>query len=523
MKPSFLIAAAALAGFLVWRRHRLEPTLLIGGAIAAAGMAVYGTGLVKLPNLEHLFVQLGNTLGGWTYVLVGVMAFLETGAFIGLIAPGETVMLVGGLIAGQGRVEVLPLIALAWACAVAGDVTSLYLGRRLGRQFLVRHGRKVSISEERLHTVERFFDRHGGKAILIGRFVGLVRAIAPFLAGSTGMRLRRFLPYDVIGAGLWASAFILLGYVFWQSFGTLLNYAKTGSLALGTTIVVVVAVVWAYRRLRDPEQRAQLRAWIDEQAERPLLRPVARVLRPVARALRAPAMFVWNRLTPGELGLELTTLLAIAAVGGFALISNAITISNQAYAVFDERVARLAADIATPGAIDAAKVVSALGSPAVAIVLVVVTCGLLLWRGEVRPAIALAAGLVVTYVLVHVLKDAYDRPRPASAVAAAEGSSFPSGHAAYAVAWVACAVALTRALPSVATRFAFVTVGVVIAALVGVARLYLRLHWLSDVLAGWGLGATVFALFGIVALVVGFVRQNGAAASPAPAGERVGT
>jgi undecaprenyl-diphosphatase len=337
------------------------------------------------------------------------------------------------------------------------------------------------------------------------------------------MSLRRFLPYDVIGAGLWASTFIVLGYVFWQSFGTLLNYAKTGSLALGTTIVVVVAVVWAYRRLRDPEQRAQLRAWIDEQAERPLLRPVARVLRPVARALRAPAMFVWNRLTPGELGLELTTLLAIAAVGGFALISNAITISNQAYAVFDERVARLAADIATPGAIDAAKVVSALGSPAVAIVLVVVTCGLLLWRGEVRPAIALAAGLVVTYVLVHVLKDAYDRPRPASAVAAAEGSSFPSGHAAYAVAWVACAVALTRALPSVATRFAFVTVGVVIAALVGVARLYLRLHWLSDVLAGWGLGATVFALFGIVALVVGFVRQNGAAASPAPAGERVGT
>jgi undecaprenyl-diphosphatase len=350
-----------------------------------------------------------------------------------------------------------------------------------------------------------------------------VRAIAPFLAGSTGMTLRRFLPYDIIGAGLWASTFILLGYVFWQSFGTLLNYAKTGSLALGTTIVVVVAAVWVYRRLRDREQREQVRAWIDEQAERPLLRPVARVLRPVARALRAPAMFVWNRLTPGELGLELTTLLSIAAVGGFTLISNAITLSRRDYAVFDQRVLRFAADTAMPWAIDVAKVVSALGSLPAVIALVVVTSALLLWRGEIRPVIALVAGLALTYVLVHVLKDAYDRPRPPSAVAESAGSSFPSAHAAYAVAWVACAVALTRALPGIGTRFAFVTVGVVVAALVGLSRVYLRVHWLSDVLAGWGLGATVFALCGIVALVVGFVRQNGAAAPPARAGERVGT
>ena len=128
-------------------------------------------------------------------------------------------MLVGGLDRRAGRVDVFVLIGIAWASAVAGDVTSLYLGRRLGRSFLVKHGPKVSITEERLHVVEGFFDRHGGKAILIGRFVGLVRAIAPFLAGSSGLTLRRFLPYDVIGAGLWTSTFILLGYVFWHSFG----------------------------------------------------------------------------------------------------------------------------------------------------------------------------------------------------------------------------------------------------------------------------------------------------------------
>ncbi|HSD78953.1 MAG TPA: bifunctional DedA family/phosphatase PAP2 family protein [Solirubrobacteraceae bacterium] len=516
MKPLWLFLAAALAGLLAWRRRRLEPTLLAGGALAAVAMAVYGTGLVKLPNLEHLLVRLGETLGGWTYVLVGVMAFFETGAFVGLIAPGETVMLVGGLIAGQGQVEVLVLIALAWAAAVAGDVTSLYLGRRLGRQFLVRHGPKVSITEERLHHVERFFDRHGGKAILVGRFVGLVRAIAPFLAGSSGMTLRRFLPYDIIGAGLWASTFIILGYVFWQSFSTLLNYAKTGALALGTTITIVVLGVWAYRWLKVPEHRDALRAWLDRQAERPLVRPVARVLRPVVARLRAPALFVWNRVTPGELGLELTTLLAVVAVGSFAFGSNAITLSHQDYAVFDQRALSVATDLATPVLIDVARVVTVLGAFPSAVVLVLATAGLLTWRGEPRPAVALVLALAITFVLVHVIKDAYERPRPATALTGSEGWAFPSGHSAYSIAWIACAVALTRALPTLGARFAFVTIGIVVAVVVGLTRLYLRVHWLSDVLSGWGLGATVFALCGIAALVVGFVRENDRASAPAP-------
>lgn len=518
MKPVWLAGAALLAAFLVWRRRRLEPTLVAGGVLAVVAMAVYGAGLVEFPDLEHLLVDIGRTLGAWTYLLVGVMAFLETGAFVGLLAPGETTMLVGGLIAGQGEIEVLVLIGLAWACAVAGDVTSFILGRRLGRQFLVRHGPKVSITEERLRTVERFFDRHGGKAILVGRFVGLVRAIAPFLAGSSGMTLRRFVPYDIIGAGLWSSTFILLGFVFWHSFDTLLSYAKTGALALGTTITLVVAIVVAYRWLRVEEHRRELGAWLEVQAERPALRPVAAVVRPVAAALKRPAMFVWNRLTPGELGIELTTALAVVAVGSFAFLSNAITLRRRDFTVFDETALDTARELANATLLDVAKVVTELGSLPVAATLVLVTCGLLAWRGELRAAVALVVGLILVYAAVHVTKAAYDRPRPPSAVVDAAGSAFPSGHSAYSVAWVACAVALTRALPTIGTRFAFVIVGIVVSAVVGLTRVYLRVHWLSDVTAGWGLGAAIFALCAIVALVVGFLRDNPPAAAPrAPA------
>src|SRR3954467_14892713 len=223
-------------------------------------------------------------------------------------------MLLGGLVAGQGQIDVMTLIGVVWACAVAGDLTSFFLGRRLGRRFLVRHGSKVQISEERLHHVEGFFDRHGGKAILLGRFVGLVRAIAPFLAGSSGMALRRFVPYDVVGAGLWGSTFVLLGYIFWQSFSKLVSYAKTGALALGAVIVLVVGLVWLVRWVRRPENRRQARAWLERQAERPLVRPLALVVLPVARRGAGPARFVWDRVTPGDLGLELTTIAAVLGV-----------------------------------------------------------------------------------------------------------------------------------------------------------------------------------------------------------------
>ena len=329
MKPVWIVFAVALVAFLVWRRRRLEPTLLAGGALVAVAALVYGLGVVHFPNLEQLLIDVGERLGNWTYLLVGALAFLETGAFIGLIAPGETALLLGGLVAGQGQVDVLTMIAVVWACAVAGDLTSFYLGRRLGRAFMVKHGAKVQITEARLEQVERFFDRHGGKAILIGRFVGLVRAVAPFMAGSSGMPLRRFVPYDVIGAGLWGSTFVVLGYVFWQSFSQLVDYAKKGALALGAVIVLVVAIVWLVRWLRNPENRARMREWMERQAQRPALRPLVAVLAPVLRTSRRPARFVWDRVTPGDLGLELTTLFAVAGVGAFVFVWDLVRIEQD--------------------------------------------------------------------------------------------------------------------------------------------------------------------------------------------------
>jgi undecaprenyl-diphosphatase len=476
VKPVWIAVAVVVVAFLVVRRRRLESTTLAGGAVVAAAALVYGLGLIHFPNLEQLLIDIGTRLGKWTYLLVGALAFLETGAFIGLVAPGETALLLGGLVAGQGRIDVLTMIAIVWAAAVAGDLTSFFLGRRLGRSFMVEHGARVKITEERLRQVEDFFDRHGGKAILIGRFVGLVRAIAPFLAGSSGMAMRRFLPYDVVGAGLWGSSLVLLGYIFWQSFSRLLDYAKKGALALAAVIVLVTGIVWAVRWLRDEDNRRRLRAWVDRQAERPALRPLARVLAPLLRTTRGPARFVWDRVTPGDLGLELTTVLAVAGVGAFVFVWDLVGVQERSLLAGDRMALHLADRLHADAAVSAAKVVTVLGSLPVAIGLVALAGTALVWQRAIRDAVALVLGLALTYAAVHIAKDAVDRPRPAGAL--------------------------------VDSRFALMTVAIVIAIVVGLTRIYLRAHYLSDVVGGWGLGAAVFGLCGVVALVIGYVRNN---------------
>jgi membrane protein DedA with SNARE-associated domain/membrane-associated phospholipid phosphatase len=516
VKVGPLVVAGLLAIYLVgrWRRVQLENRIL--GAVAVAALAVYGSGLVHFPSLDSVLKNVGEALGPYTYVLVAVMAFAETGAFIGLVAPGETVVIVGGVVAGQGQIDIIALIALVWVCAVAGDSVSFWLGRRLGREFLIRHGARVRITEERLKQVEGFLHRHGGPTILIGRFIGFVRPLAPFVAGASRMPYRRFIPYDVIAAGLWSAVFCLLGFVFWHSLDQVLSIAKKGAFALGTVIGVVVAGVVLYRYLREERNRKRVRAWLETQAERPALRPVVRVLRPVWRRVGLPAWraampglrFLWNRLTPGNLGLELTTLLAAMTVGGFAFGALGSLISDQRALSIDGTGFDVASSLRTSAGIHVAKVVTDLGAlPAVAGVVGVVAIFLLMNR---RPfeALALLGGLALTVVAVDLAKEAFDRPRPPGALVSTEGKSYPSGHSAYATAYVAVAVAVGHAFRRFAAQTALVVGAIVLTAAVGATRVYLRAHYVSDVLGGYGLAAVTFGLWGIVAVLVAFLRHN---------------
>jgi undecaprenyl-diphosphatase len=245
-----VVAALTVAALIVgWRR--VPTRLRVFGVVAAAAMAAWGSGVLHPPNLETVARDIGAALGPYTYAVVGIMALLETGAGIGLVAPGEIAVVIGGVTAGQGHTNLFLLMAIVWACAFGGDLVSYALGRRLGGAFLLRHGHLVKLTPARLGLVETFLARHGGKTIIVGRFIGLVRALAPFVAGSSSMPARRFIPATFLAAGIWSVVFCGLGYLFWQSFDQAAELARQGTLALLAVIGSVGCLILAYRSLRS--------------------------------------------------------------------------------------------------------------------------------------------------------------------------------------------------------------------------------------------------------------------------------
>jgi undecaprenyl-diphosphatase len=474
MKWGWLLGGAALAAFLLLRRNRLDRRLLAAGALAVAVAVLIGVGVIPLPNIEKLIEDIGQALGKWTYLLVGVLAFLETGAFVGLVAPGETTVIVGGVVAGQGEISLYVLIAIVWACAVAGDVTSYALGRRLGRAWLVRHGERVKITEPRLRQVEAFFHRRGGMTILIGRFIGLVRALAPFIAGASRMPLAKFLPYDVLGAGAWAATFSVLGFVFWQSFDTLTEYVSRGLFAFGSVVAVGVGIYWL---LREDQRRERVLA-------------------------------AWRRVSLGDIGLEVATLLALLTAGAYTFL----VLGDAVLEVGALRIDRAAADVAeamqAAMLVDVAKVVTQIGSFPVTAAAALITAVWALRRRRVVDAAVLVAGVPLSYALVHLAKDHYGRPRPLDPLVDSQLAAYPSGHTLYAVTLVACATILVRAGTHWAVRWAAVTVAAALVAVVGATRIYLHVHHLTDVLGGAAAGVGLWALLGLAAVAAGRLRHN---------------
>ena len=513
------VAAVLVAAYVVWRWRRLSLERKGIAILIALALGVYATGVLsQLPDPKDVIEDIAEALGPWTYALVGVMAFLETGAFVGLVAPGETVVIAGGVIAGEGTISLLPLIAIVWICAILGDTTSFYIGRRLGRKFLEKHGPRVKITHERLEQVEGYFDRHGGKTILIGRFIGLVRALAPFIAGSSGLSYRRFIPYSIIGTGLWATIFCTLGYIFWRSFDRVAHYAGQAIFGFGLTVAVIVGIVVTYRR------RAEIKRWLLAHEEHPLVKPlffVGRplyrlVIRPLYDLVAPPLRFLWNRVTPGELGLELSTAVAVAGVGIFVFVLYIVELSSDLGPTpLDTELLDLSDKLYNAALVDVAKVVSAFGALPTVLALVAVTSALLVARRRWTDLVVLIGGTGLIYAAVHIAKAAIDRPRPADPLVETSLSSFPSGHAAYATVWIAVALIVTRRI-GLAVNATLVTVAIVLAAAIGFSRIYLSAHYWSDVAAGWGIGCGIFAALAAIALIVNYVRHNGGQREPEP-------
>jgi membrane-associated protein len=199
-------------------------------------------------HLDRHLAEVIQAYGTWTYALLFMIVFLETGLVVTPILPGDSLLFAAGSFATLGALDIGLLFALLSVAAVLGDTVNYAIGHYLGPK-VFHYERSRFFNPDHLRKTHAFYEKYGGKTIIIARFVPIVRTFAPFVAGIGAMSYPRFLAYNVVGGLLWVAVCLFAGYFF----GNLPFVKKNFSLVILAIVVVSIlpAVVEYLRHRRE--------------------------------------------------------------------------------------------------------------------------------------------------------------------------------------------------------------------------------------------------------------------------------
>jgi membrane protein DedA with SNARE-associated domain len=180
------------------------------------------------------------------YLLIGALVFAEAAIFVGFVLPGETAVVLGGVLASSGRLSLAWLLVLVVVAAIVGDSVGYEVGRLAGPRIL--QSRLLRRHRQRIDGARGFLRRRGGMAVFLGRFTAFLRAVLPALAGLSQMPYRRFLAYNAAGGLVWGVVVALLGFFAGASYKKVESALGAGSAALLVLVVLTALVVWRYRK-----------------------------------------------------------------------------------------------------------------------------------------------------------------------------------------------------------------------------------------------------------------------------------
>jgi membrane protein DedA with SNARE-associated domain len=186
-------------------------------------------------------LQFVADLGAWAYLIIFVLVALQAAVFVGFLVPGATMAVFGGFLASHGALN-LPLVLLTVAAAaVLGNLIGYELGHRVDRAWLLGHTGRFGLRAQHLHRVDRFFELHGGKTLLLGRFSPPLRALVPFVAGASRFPFRPFVLYSIASGIGWAAISVMLGYLAGASWQIAQRWlGRVGAVGVALLIVLIV-------------------------------------------------------------------------------------------------------------------------------------------------------------------------------------------------------------------------------------------------------------------------------------------
>ncbi len=407
----------------------------------------------------------------------------ESLAIVGLIVPGVAIMFGIGALISAGAIEFWPAFAWAVAGAVVGDVSSFLLGFHYRDR--ITNIWPFTRYRESLEQGQAFFAKYGGKSVAFGRFFGPVRAVVPLIAGTMAMRPWRFILASVLSSFVWAPAYLAPGMVF----GASLELASQVAFRLVILIVLLAILIWlVVWMVRITFRRCQPHAssWIQTILNWSRLHPA---FTSIAEALADPKH-------PEARGLAIMATILIFAAGLSALLMGAV-VGGTALAGIDLTVLNGLKSLHTPWADHLMLFCSRLADKmVVSVLIIVVTIFLAMqrhWRSLMYWLAAVAFGLLASVALKHGLQI----PRPPNQIPGLGPYSFPSGHTLRAmVIYGFLAVIIARCMRESWRWLPYSLAGMMIL-LVAISRLYLGVHWLSDVVGSITLGICWVTILGI--------------------------
>jgi membrane-associated protein len=202
-------------------------------------------------HLDQHLVELVSQYGSWTYGILFLIIFCETGLVVTPILPGDSLLFAIGALSASGALDPLVLVGLLSVAAIAGDTVNYWIGHKIGPRVFQNESSRF-LNRQHLERTHAFYERYGGKTIVLARFIPIVRTFAPFVAGIGSMTYSRFLVYNVVGGVLWISIFVYAGYFF----GNIPVVKRNFTLVIFAIILIsIVPAIIEYvqqRRRRSP-------------------------------------------------------------------------------------------------------------------------------------------------------------------------------------------------------------------------------------------------------------------------------
>ncbi len=385
------------------------------------------------------------------YTILFIASLLEGLPILGQFIPGHTIVIFSGFLAKIGVLNIYFVITSVILGATIGDIIGFIIGRKFGFAFLSKFAKYLFITESHIEKAKKLINEHAGKTIILGRFSPITRQLTPFIVGASGIHIKKFWLYDIFGVILWTIASVLLGYVFGASYHMI---ASVFGKFIIIAIIISIMLIWGYRFIN--------------------------------REFHLFAKY------------ELITL--IASISGlyifFKTLQDAISI-NSFMSELDIWVNLFISERINQTGVFFMNIISNVFSVKVLAIISFVFIIYFIYKKQWRYSIITFLSVGLGLFLNALMKELIMRIRPISSAIIESGYSFPSGHAT--IVTIFFTLVIYFSLGSVKKLFyreLIILSSVIVILLVSFSRLYLGVHWLSDVIAGisFGLFWTTFII-----------------------------